>query len=1054
MSAGKAPRELDSNRQILANAGSGKTHALVTRIIALLARKQKPDSIIALTFTRKAAGEFLIKLLTRLAGGASDPEKASRISKDIGMEIDGASCLALLRDLLADLGRMQLTTFDGFFSSVVSAFPQDLGLADSPSLLDPSAEKLMGGKALRSALAKLPQQERGLLIQALMERDHSSAQASSHEELDTFRNDLYATFLDHPESESWGERGKVWPDGYPWQGLDPAALAACRKIVSEAPGLEKLGVAWTELTELRRGRKTRSVVDGIVANLAAWKEGSAVLTYKGREYEVSPEIQKAVAALVEHLIHETLEYRLKEASAVRLFLGHYHEAYEQEVRGRGLLTFSDVTALLQPSGDFRGMTQAPPEGLTARLQLDERLDARYDHWLLDEFQDTSRSQYLALRNLLDEVIMEAGGTHGQRSFFCVGDVKQAIYGWRKGDARLFDEIYRNAHGGIRRDHLSSSWRSSAEVLEALNKVFGSLDETAPGIDELVRARWDMAWADHAPAKESNPPPGYVCWASSEADGAEERDAEIRANVVRLLANHLVKIRSGAISAAILVRSNKEASRWVEILREEGIPALSESNPPVGRDNPVASLIRSVITLMAHPGDGFAKGHLSMAPLAGIFFDEKGRTTDLSEFLATSAGLKARGGFSAVTEWALGLIAHLIRDPFSRDRSEALKRAALKADEAGITDADEFLQILEEYEEPGRSAPRSVQVMTIHKSKGLEYDMVVMPVTGKMMSLESIRNDDISGWENECGETFVMKLPPKELRALPGNRTMEIAADKHRQDQLFESLCAWYVAMSRAKSALYLFTHEPKKPREGAAPECPSFPGLIAAGLDERRSWGDPDWADHLQPREETADPDPLPVSIDLPARIRPLRKETPSGHHEGALFGEAAFSGRDAAALGTEVHELFETIDWIDPKSPWTPPKGYSGEAVELVRGCVARAELRELFAAPGGNVEIWKEKRFDLVADDHGKKGSGIWLSGCFDRVVIHRDPAGKALRADLIDYKTDLNTSRERLVEDHGEQLRTYRRVLRRLLGLPDENIRLLLIHVRESHPVVPVE
>jgi ATP-dependent exoDNAse (exonuclease V) beta subunit len=788
-------------------------------------------------------------------------------------------------------------------------------------------------------------------------------------------------------------------------------------------------------------------------NLSAWKEGSAVLTYNRREYEVSPDIQKAAAALVEHLIHETREYRLREASAVRLFLGHYHDAYEQEVRGRGLLTFSDVTALLQPSGDFRGMTQAPPEGLSARLQLDERLDSRYDHWLLDEFQDTSRSQYLALHNLLDEVIMEAGGTHGQRSFFCVGDVKQAIYGWRKGDSRLFDEIFMKANGGIRRDHLSSSWRSSAEVLDALNKVFGSLDETAPGIDELVRARWDVAWADHAPAEASNPLPGYVSWVSSEADDVKERDSEIRDHVVVLLRDHLVKIRSGAISAAILVRSNKEASRWVDILREEGIPALSESNPPVGRDNPVASVIHSVITLMAHPGDGFARGHLSMAPLGGIFFKDHRGSAGLSEFLDTTGRLKSQGGFSALTEWALGLIGTLIRDPFSKDRSSALMRAALKADEAGITDPDEFLQMLEEYEEPGRSAPRSVQVMTIHKSKGLEYDMVVIPVTGKMMSLESTRNDDITGWENESGEAFVMKLPPEDIRLLPENITLQIAADKHRLDQLFESLCAWYVAMSRAKSALYLFTHEPKKPKKGADPACPSFPGLVLGGLDEHRSWGDPDWADHLKPKEQSEDPDPLPSRIELPARVRSLRKETPSGHHDGALLGEAAFSPRDAAALGTEVHELFESIDWIDPRSPWVPPEGYSEESIELVRACIARGGFRELFTAPEGSVEIWKEKRFDMVVDDPEEKGDPLWLSGCFDRVVIHRDAKGKALRAELIDYKTDLNKSREQLIGDHGEQLRIYRRVLHRLLGLQEEHITLRLIHVRESDPVVPV-
>ena len=79
-----------------------------------------------------------------------------------------------------------------------------------------------------------------------------------------------------------------------------------------------------------------------------------------------------------------------------------------------------------------------------------RLDSSYDHWLLDEFQDTSRLQWQALRDLVDEVIQSDSG---QRSFFYVGDTKQAIYAWRGGDPRLFDEIadFYNASGTQRID---------------------------------------------------------------------------------------------------------------------------------------------------------------------------------------------------------------------------------------------------------------------------------------------------------------------------------------------------------------------------------------------------------------------------------------------------------------------------------------------------------------------------------------------------------------------------------------------------------------------------
>src|SRR5690606_12687583 len=96
----------------------------------------------------------------------------------------------------------------------------------------------------------------------------------------------------------------------------------------------------------------------------------------------------------------------------------------------GWLVFSDLPVLL-----MRGLS-GERTGLGAQ-DLIYRLDGRTDHWLIDEFQDTSRIQWKVLSAFIDEILQDSSG---QRTFFCVGDVKQSIYGWRDGDARLFDEI--------------------------------------------------------------------------------------------------------------------------------------------------------------------------------------------------------------------------------------------------------------------------------------------------------------------------------------------------------------------------------------------------------------------------------------------------------------------------------------------------------------------------------------------------------------------------------------------------------------------------------------
>jgi ATP-dependent exoDNAse (exonuclease V) beta subunit len=413
-----------------------------------------------------------------------------------------------------------------------------------------------------------------------------------------------------------------------------------------------------------------------------------------------------------------------------------------------MLTFTDVTNLLLPSEGFLGIVgKFLSDSDLCRLRLDERLDALYDHWLLDEFQDTSRNQYRVLENLLDEVISEAARSRGQRSFFCVGDIKQAIYGWRKGDARLFDEIHRrySAQGVLARSILSSSWRSSSEILESLNAVFGDLSVTAPGLPERTRERWLKAWNRHQPAKATCLP-GYVSLATVEGENDQIKKEDLHKRVISSLQEVNISLEQG-MTIALLVRTTKEATEWIQVLRNAGIRALSESNPPVGKDSPVAAALRSALSLTAHPGDSFALGHLSMEPLGRIFFPGGNPILEVGNLISDSARHLAEGGFTGVTEWILRRLAPLIKDDFSMDRAASLRRAALKADGTGITRIDDFLLFLSDYAEQGRSAPHAVQVMTVHKAKGLEYDMVLLPLPSRQEALDSLSNAKIDVWEN-------------------------------------------------------------------------------------------------------------------------------------------------------------------------------------------------------------------------------------------------------------------------------------------------------------------
>jgi ATP-dependent helicase/nuclease subunit A len=737
--------------------------------------------------------------------------------------------------------------------------------------------------------------------------------------------------------------------------------------------------------------------------------------------------------------------RLREAEAIHALLLEHEREYEREVRSRGMLTFSDIIGILRPTGGFGGLGTIPAAN---RLLIDERLDARHDHWLLDEFQDTSRGQYAVLENLIDEVICG----EGDRSFFCVGDVKQAIYGWRSGDARLFREIRDHYNGAtaslpeerqvIRRDVRDTSWRSSIRVLEALNAIFGKVPGV-PGIPAPVQQRWSEAWEDHHAANEM---PGLFSWEIAEGEDDEEKREDIQQRVLRLFQSVGERIARG-MTAALLVRSGDDARKWLEILAAGGVDAVSQSNPRAGADNPLSAAVRSAIRLAVHPGDPFARNHLSLEPLRSVSLWSGEGGIDTQGLLEKSARALADGGYPGLMELLLGHLTPLLdgKDSFGRERAASLREIARLADATDITDPDDFLRFMEEYEAKGISSPNAVQVMTIHKSKGLEYDMVVIPFLSSPDSIDAVKPGIIDVC-NPTGkvpcpeeEVFLMRLPRSEVRAASGNERLA-AADRFRRDEkAYEELCTWYVAMSRAKHALHVFSPMPDpEGKKSPDSDCPSITLLMKWLLDERHRWGDEDWADRVKLPPSREGGFELPAEIPVIARKKPLAKARPSDEAHDCLPGDILFMERDATGLGTEVHSLFESVEWLD--GAWNPPRDPDEvDSVRLVADCLGSDDIKALFSHPGGNPCLWREKRFDLVLD-------GTWISGCFDRVVIHRDGSGKISRVELIDFKTDICAADE-LAARYALQLGKYRDVLTHLLKIEPSLIACCLIHVRSG-------
>ena len=317
-------------------------------------------------------------------------------------------------------------------------------------------------------------------------------------------------------------------------------------------------------------------------------------------------------------------------------------------------------------------------------------------------------------------------------------------------------------------------------------------------------------------------------------------------------------------------------------------------------------------------------------------------------------------------------------------------------------------------------------MTIHRSKGLGFDYVVLPL---------YEHDALTAEADGPLETDRWVLPD------PGARVTKVfegladarTARKDRVEQ--EALCIYYVAMTRAKRAMTIVTQPAPKSATGSI----RFSDLVRESMPEEI--GDRDWYLKLQAGNlvcATARAEPGTQSGNAQPFVRGPRERIVrrlpsvnfhSGMSAGSLF---ARQGRQAAAArGTVAHAAFERIAWVDPAAPQS----------DLERQVLANG-WHEAFVKPSPDAQLWRERSFEILAN-------GRWTSGQFDRVVF--TGTGPERRATVYDFKTNALKRGEtaeafaaRMRAAYAPQLAAYRTAVATLTGLSPERIRTVLLLV----------
>ncbi|MCO5398065.1 UvrD-helicase domain-containing protein [Ralstonia soli] len=591
-------------------AGSGKTWLLVTRMLRLLLAGAAPADILAITFTRKAAEEMRQRLLDILAQLAS-ADDAGVVRELIARTVDERDAPQLVETarglyarVLESPQRMAIDTFHGWFGSLLRGAPLSSGVQQGASLREDA------GRLRREAWAPF---WRGLLAEGYA--DLRAAYEALADLVGDFQAGRLLDAMFHQRSDWWAYKAQA--GAHPLNALDAllgddATTDPLIEVLQDAALLaDMLRVSgWLGQGGAAEGKRAVMIESAVTAargidlsNEAARAPAfdalfAAFHTQAGKARACKPTkaLIKAIgddAAQTLVTLHTALcealttvqarrqEARVRAVNAALFTLGDAlidrYQAYKRQARA---MDFADL--------EWEAARLMQQEDTAAYLQV--RLDARYKHLLLDEFQDTNPMQWRILQGWLDGY----AGTGTQPSVFLVGDPKQSIYRFRRADARLFDAAREMlvAEFGATVLRTNRTRRNAPAVLEWVNAVF--LQARARG-DYPIYA--EQSTAVDAPIGQALLLPLVPVPETEQADDAAPRDTltepreeagdsqryeegrQVAACLRALHANE--RIREGGVERPVhwsdfqlLVRRKRHLADYERALRDAGVPYLS------------------------------------------------------------------------------------------------------------------------------------------------------------------------------------------------------------------------------------------------------------------------------------------------------------------------------------------------------------------------------------------------------------------------------------------------------------------------------------------------
>jgi ATP-dependent exoDNAse (exonuclease V) beta subunit len=273
------------------------------------------------------------------------------------------------------------------------------------------------------------------------------------------------------------------------------------------------------------------------------------------------------------------------------------------------------------------------------------------------------------------------------------------------------------------------------------------------------------------------------------------------------------------------------------------------------------------------------------------------------------------------------------------------------------------------------------------------------------------------------------LPAKEFAEQDAVLSQQLKIQE--AEKKYGDICTAYVALTRAKKALYVVTTE-----LGENTTSTNFARHLALQFHASSAqFGDPGWfADYeIKTPELRIDQAPSRFTPPLHRTPKPISPSSFKSEVSRGVAGDGV--SRHAANLGIEVHEALAGIEWLETSIPDLPAR--SPEARKFVEEFLEKPLAREVFTKPEGSTRLWREQAFDVILD-------GQWVSGVFDRVVVHCDQKNNPLSAVIYDFKTDQGTNLE-IQSRYAGQMNVYQKAVAKLLSIHEELVTFQVVAIR---------